>query len=233
MVMGCAHREDPPRHPDGVATPGSAEWTSVLLPGKRPTRYRHVQEDGRSVILAQSQSSASMYRQRMSIDADQLGTLAFSWSVPALVPRADLTDRDSADSPARIVLAFDGDHRRLSAKNRTLFELAETLTGEAPPYATLMYVWDGHSDLEAVLPGGRTDRVRKIVVDSGPKQLNAWRRHQRDIARDFERAFGEPPGRLIGVALMTDSDNTASMAQATYGELTLTRRDGQVNRLNE
>ena len=41
------------------------------------------------------------------------------------------------------------------------------------------------------------------------------------------------PGRLIGVALMTDSDNTSSAAQAAYGELTLTRRDGQVSRLNE
>lgn len=233
LATACAHREESPLPLATEDRLGVAPWSSVLLPGKRATRYQHVQEDGRSVILAQSQSSASMYRQRISVAADQLGTLAFSWRVPALMPQADLSDRDSADSPARIVLAFDGDHRRLSAKNRTLFELAETLTGEAPPYATLMYVWDGHSALESVLPGGRTDRVRKIVVDSGPRQLNAWRRHHRDIARDFERAFGEPPGRLIGVALMTDSDNTSSAAQAAYGELTLTRRDGQVSRLNE
>ena len=215
-----------------MAAPTSA-WSSVLLPGKRPTRYQHLSENGRKVIVADSQASASMYRQRLSIDPDELGTLAFAWRVPALVPFADLRNRDHEDSPARIVLAFDGDHRRLSAKNRMLFELAETLTGEPPPFATLMYVWGNHSAVESILPGVRTDRIRKIVVDSGAAQLNNWRYHERDIVRDFERAFGEPPGRLIGVALMTDSDNTASSASAAYGELVLTRRSGLVSRLNE
>ena len=34
-------------------------------------------------------------------------------------------------------------------------------------------------------------------------------------------AFGEAPGALQSVAIMTDSDNTRSRAQAWYGPLTL------------
>lgn len=203
-------------------------WSVVTLPGKRATRYTHVRQDGRSVIEARAQSSASMYRQRVAVEPGALGTVEFSWWVPHLIADADLLDKDRADSPVRVVFAFDGDHSRLSAKNRMLFELAETLTGETPPYATLMYVWDNRQPLESVIPGGRSDRIRKIVVDSGGAGLKSWRYHRRDIVADYQRAFGEAPGRLIGVAVMTDSDNTGSVAQALYGAVVLNQPDGSV-----
>lgn len=43
---------------------------------------------------------------------------------------------------------------------------------------------------------------------------------------DFRRAFGEEPGALIGVALMTDADNTRASAEASYGEVRLLAPDG-------
>ena len=232
LIAGCAV-SPPVALSQSGAKVSEARWTGMALPGKRQTSYRHVAREGRAVIHAQADASASMYRQHVRIEPDSIGRLDFSWWVPDLIARADLTDRDAEDSPVRIVLAFDGDRGSLSAMNRMLFELAETLSGEPPPYATLMYVWDNRSALETVSPGGRTDRIRKIVVDSGPAQLKSWRHHQRDIVRDFERAFGESPGRLIGVALMTDSDNTLSRTQALYGQLVLTSPSGAVREFNE
>jgi hypothetical protein len=207
--------------PTDVGDVAAQGWTHYALPGKKATRYSTVLLDGRSVIRADAQASVSMLRRTLRIEPDQLGHVRFSWLVPQLIKSARLSDRDAADSPARIVLAFEGDRRKLSMKTRMMFELAETLTGEAPPYATLMYVWDNHAPLESVIHSGRTDRVRKIVVDSGPRHVKTWRQHERAIAEDFRRAFGEEPGALVGVALMTDSDNTGSRAQAFYGELRL------------
>ncbi len=156
-----------------------------------------------------------------------LGRVEFSWRVTALIDAADLRDREASDSPARVILAFDGETRRLSERNRVLFDLAEALTGEAPPYATLMYVWDNRVAPETVLTSGRTDRIRKIVVDSGRAGVGQWRHHARDIVADYRRAFGEEPGALIGVGLMTDADNTRSRASALYGELRLIGADGR------
>nr|WP_260500766.1 DUF3047 domain-containing protein [Aquabacterium sp. J223] len=68
---------------------------------------------------------------------------------------------------------------------------------------------------------GRSDRIRKIVVESGRARLGRWQRHERDIAADFRAAFDEEPGPLIGIALMTDSDNTGTSAEAWYGEVEL------------
>lgn len=82
-----------------------------------------------------------MLRQRVRIGPQDLGTLSFSWKVPELIAQADLAQRETADSPVRIVLAFEGDRSRLSFKDNLLSELAHALTGEPMSCATLMYVW--------------------------------------------------------------------------------------------
>lgn len=194
-----------------------ARWHTQRLPGKRETLYDAIAEEGRPVVRARADRSASLVRHRLRIEPAALGRLRFSWRVPALIAGADMRDRESSDSPARLVLAFEGDAQRLGERERLLFDLAETLGGERPPYATLMYVWDAHAPIDTVLVSGRSSRVRKIVVESGAEQLGRWRAHERDIAADFLRAYGEAPGALVGVALMTDTDNTAGRAQASYG----------------
>ena len=65
------------------------------------------------------------------------------------------------------------------------------------------------------------DRIRKLAVESGPGQVGQWLSYHRDIRADFEKAFGEPPGALLGLAIMTDTDNTRSTTRAWYGAIRL------------
>ena len=67
----------------------------------------------------------------------------------------------------------------------------------------------------------RTDRIRTLVLESGTRRLNRWLDYERDIRADFQRVFGEAPGALVSIALMTDSDNTHSVAHAWYGPVRL------------
>lgn len=212
----CAHPAAPTADAPSAA-PLPVGWQEFKLPGKRGTRYMTLRRDGAEVIRAEADASASMLRRTLNVAARDIGGVEFSWRVDGLIPGADLSERDKSDSPARLVLAFDGDAARLSARNRLVFELAQTLTGEAPPYATLMYVWDNKAATETVIHSARTDRVRKIVVESGPVNAGHWRVYRRDVVADFRRAFGEAPGTLIGVGLMTDADNTGARASADYG----------------
>ena len=209
-----------------VSTPAGSQvdatWQPYLLPTKRETRYVPGVIDGRPVIQADADNAVSLYRRAMRIEPRDLGRLSFSWMVPQLIAAADLKHQHMEDAPVRLVLAFDGDHSKLSFKNRVLFDLMEAVMGEEPPYATLMYVWDNRAPVESVIHAGRTDRIRKIVVDSGPTQTSVWRFHERDIASDYRRAFGEDPGPLTSVALMTDSDNTRTAVRAYYGEVKFT-----------
>ncbi len=206
---------------DWAAASTDAPWEHFTVPGKPPTRFSPTAVDGRPAMAAEANASASLLRQQVQVAPRDLGSIRFSWKVMSLIEGADMSRRDKDDSPVRIVLAFDGDRSRLSPRDAMLSELSRAITGEEMPYATLMYVWSGHAPVGDVINNPRTDRIRKLVVQSGPGALGRWQEHERDIRADYERAFGEPPGTLVGVAIMTDSDNTRSRARAWYGPVKL------------
>lgn len=205
--------------PTVKAPASAAEWHAVPLPGKRPTVYRSEHHEGRPALAAWADGSASMWRRRVARAGEGLGDVEFSWwvlSVPAL---GDVSDRERSDAAARVLFAFGGDTRKLSARNQMLFELAQALTGEAPPFATLVYVWDATAPVGSVILHPRTDRIRKIVVESGGGGLRQWRHYRRNLALDYKVAFGEAPGALQAVAVMTDGDNTQSQLSTWYGAI--------------
>jgi hypothetical protein len=203
------------------AAGSTAQWLHHTFPGKKSTSYQSMRLDGRDVIQSESNSAASMLRQTLRVEPAQLGHLRFSWKVPALIAGADLTQHDGDDAPVRVVLAFEGDRAKFSAKNSMLSELALLLTGEPLPYATLMYVWGNQSAPGSVIINARTDRIRKLVLESGPLQLNRWLDYERDIRADYEQVFGEAPGALVGIGIMSDSDNTRQQSTAWFGPVTL------------
>ena len=50
-------------------------------------------------------------------------------------------------------------------------------------------------------------------------RLGRWLDYRRDVRADFEQAFGEAPGALTAVGLMTDADNTRGRTRAWYGPM--------------
>ena len=236
ILQGCGSLF--PRSPQLASNPPAVwlpedqmKWEVVKIPGKVPTQYSVVRLSNRPTLMANASSSASMLRKDLRIEPEQLNTLNFSWQIQKLIEGADMAHRDSEDSPVRLVLAFDGDRSQFSPKNAMLSELTHALTGQPMPYATLMYVWCNQRPVNSVIQNPRTDRIRKIVVESGAGRLNQWINYERDIRADYEKAFGEPPGALIGIGIMTDSDNTRSQAQAWYGPIALNVVSGKTLRL--
>ena len=198
------------------------QWQNFHLPGKRATHYLPAtQSEGRIAIKAHAQSAASMLRLRVKVLATDIGRVRFSWKVQDLVVSADMGDREKDDAPVRTVFAFDGDRSLFSLKNTLMSELSHSLTGEPMPYAVLMYVWSKTRPIGTVIHSPRTDRIRKIVIESGSQHLNEWRVYERDLKADFETAFHEPAGNLVGIGIMTDTDNTQSTVQSHYGPLTI------------
>lgn len=238
LAGGCAwlpgqearDADEPKPEPSVAGTPWAeassrsahaAAWQHYRFPGKQPTQYNYTRMDGRDAMAVYALSSASMLRKQVRVEPADLQHLRFSWKVPELIAQADMAVRESDDCPVRIVLAFDGDRKRFSAKNAMMSELMRTLTGEEMPYATLMYVWSKERTPGSVIVNPRTDRIRKMVVESGGRQLGRWADYERDIRADYEKAFGEPPGALIGIGIMTDTDNTRTKARAWYGPVRL------------
>ncbi|WP_281362852.1 DUF3047 domain-containing protein [Hydrogenophaga aromaticivorans] len=196
-------------------------WTVFPMPGKTFTPFEPVHHAGREALRVQASSSVSILRQRMEPALPAVGRLSFAWTADALPPTEDVAQGRRDDAVVRVLLSFDGDRSRLSPRVHRLSEMSRLLTGEDLPYATLVYVWSDAHAPGTVLNNSRTDRVRKLVLDSGTHHLGQWRDHERDVRADFVQVFGEEPGPLLSVALMTDTDNTRSQAQAWYGALRL------------
>jgi hypothetical protein len=186
------------------------------------TRYAVVQDGERRVLHAHAASSATGLRCAVKIDPAQRGLLKFSWRVRQVPVEADVAAAEHDDCPARLILAFEGDDTRLPLRERLFYEQVELFTGQRLPYATLMYVWDGgrHAP-ESVHRNHRTSRIQYLTVESGAQRAGRWLHYQRDVVADYQRVFGEAPGKIVGVGVLTDADALKTQMEAWYGDITL------------
>jgi hypothetical protein len=186
-----------------------------------PSRYFTVDEDGRTLLRSVSERGASGLRCPVAIDTAQRPWLHWSWRAEAVPAGARVDVLDLDDSPARVALAFDGDIAALPLRDRIFFEQVELFTGQRLPYATLMYVWDATLPAGSIVPYARSDRIRNLVVQGGPDGTGLWQGHRRHVGEDFQRIFGEAPGRLISVGVLTDADDLHQPMSTDYGDISL------------
>lgn len=211
----------PPTLP-GFDAGGPGGWAHVPLSKfKRDTVYRVAAEDGRTVLRAVAERSASMWVHLGRVDLAAAPVLEWRWQVPALITGAANEDPKREDAPARVIIGFEGDTTKLSSQEQRRMGRAKALSGRTMPYATLMYIWDNRNPVDTIVPSAHTTRLKMIVVESGAAGVGAWRTYRRNLVRDFERAFGEKPGNVLGFALMTDTDNTGETAEGVYDALRL------------
>lgn len=191
----------------------------VVLRTKKPTDYKLITENGRTVLHARAESASSALMHDLGVDPAVQPWLEWQWKISALLRTADNTLRATEDSPVRIVLGFDGDKENLPFKDQILFETAKLVTGHEFPYATLMYIWENRLPVGTVIDSHHSSRIKMIVAASGPQQVGEWCKYRRNVVADFEKAFGEKPGKLLGVGVLTDTDNTGETGEAWYGDI--------------
>jgi hypothetical protein len=237
LVAACAI--EPAKPPEGIALPAVGKFSAArpgdVLPSgwkvwqlsnlKRPTQYRLVDHDGRTVVFARARGSASGLVFPISVDLREYPILQWRWNATALITGADNSQRHTEDSPVRIVLAFDGDKSTLPLAERLFADQFRAFTKQEFPYALLMYIWENRAPVGTLIENLHTSRIRMIVADSGDAKLGTWREHRRNVYEDYKRAFGEEPPRVRSVSIMTDSDNTGGDAEAYYGDIAFLRRD--------
>ncbi len=211
---------------DAISGPPPAGWRPYALrKDLTRTRYRVVRDGERQVLNARAAASATGLRCAVQIDPAQLGLLQFSWRVREVPAHADVSEAVQDDCPARLIVAFDGDHTRMPLRERLLFDQVELFTGQRLPYATLMYVWDGgRHAVESVHRNHRSSRIQYLTVESGTQRAGRWLHYRRDVVADYQRVFGEAPGTIVGVGVLTDADALKLQLEAWYGDITLAPR---------
>jgi len=199
----------------------SAAWTHVPLSKmKRDTVYSVVQEGDRSAVLrATADRSASLFVTRLKPSLSPPMTLSWDWKTDALIAGADNRDKDREDAPLRVLVAFDGDVSKLPEAERKRFSRAKNLARREMPYAVLMYIWTDQVPVGTLIPSVHTSQVKMLAVSSGAGELGRWQSVRRNLADDYRKAYGAEPGPVLAVAVMTDTDNTGTMAVGSYSSI--------------
>ena len=231
LAAGCATAPPPPdAEVLSQITPFSANPPGEGLPQhwhpwslsrfKNPSRYQLVaDETGSAVVKASARATASGLIHYLDVDPRASPVLTWRWKAMDLMPSRTSAD----DSPVRIVVSFSGDLDKLPFGDRLFYDNFRLFTGQQLPYAALMYIWGSRTPKENITPNRYTSRIKILVVENGREKLGTWQVISRNVLEDFKRAFGEEPGRIISVGILTETDNGEREMEAYYGDVQFRR----------
>lgn len=184
----------------------------------KQTSYELVKDGERVVVKAMSDASASGLAKEVRIDPREYPILRWRWRVENILTRSDVGRKEGDDYPARLYVTFAYDPEKTSFSKKLAYKAARVLLGEIP-IGALNYIWDRRAPIGTIVENAYTSFAQMIVVESGQQKVGAWVDEERNIYEDYQRAFGEEPPMINGVAIMTDTDNTGEQATAYYGDI--------------
>ena len=175
------------------------EWQEKIFKNRVVYSVESEKKDG--YLLAKSDKACSGLVYRISFDSRKLPMMSWEWKV-AKFP--DKTQTDSAktgwiekdDYAARVYVVFPS-WNFLNIKS-------------------IEYVWDEDLPEGTIITSPYFGNIRLIVVESGRKNLDKWVAEERNICEDYKKCFKTTPPLVGAIALMTDTDNTLSTAEASY-----------------
>jgi hypothetical protein len=112
----------------------------------------------------------------------------------------DETQRSGDDYPARVYVVFSGG--LLFWKTRAL-----------------NYVWSSTQRPGTVWSNAYTGNSIMLAVEGGTEKTGQWQQETRNIREDFKQQFGYDVRYVDAVAIMTDTDDSASEATAYYSDI--------------
>jgi hypothetical protein len=208
--------------------PGQAlpkELRIITLPKIAHNKFSLVADEGKTVLRVDSDNSAGSVGIPLTVSGVPGGassndtTLQWRWKIDRMLEKADMEHKLGDDFAARVYVFFDVPLESLSFMDRSKIRIARMVAGADVPTAALCYVWDNQHRIGHTAWSPYTNRVRKIVLQSGPARVGQWMAESRDVAADFREAFGFEPPAVTGVAIGNDSDNTDDHVTTWFGDV--------------
>lgn len=215
---------EPVLKPFSSATSLEPDWGVLKFPNiDQMTEYQLVQEHGEQVVMASTDGGASGLIARIRVEPGDQLMLRWRWKISSVYQNGDARSKAGDDYPARLYVAFEFEADKAGFFERAKRKAAALVFGEELPGNALNYIWANKLEQGALVANPFTDTTMMLAVESGNEKAGQWVTAERDIVADYRRAFGTEPPTIVGVAIMSDSDNTGESAQAWYGDVSLTR----------
>lgn len=153
-------------------------------------------EDDVACLHLKSVKASFGLEKSVDIDPSQMPFLTWRWKVTQVPPSGDFRRAGTDDQAAQVLIAFS-DHRVLS------------------------YIWDSNAPKGTMESASWVPLVHVVAVvcESGTAQTNRWLAESRNVAADYERAYGKAVPHVKGVRIQINSQHTATVAESYFGEV--------------
>lgn len=161
--------------------------------------YQVAEESGNHFLHARAEKKDIQIGLTHACQPKDFPLLRWRWRVDQLPPGGNEKDVKTNDSAAAVYVVFD---------NRLIPRV-------------IKYVWSSTLPVGTQLDSPVYWRAKVIVLESGASGLKQWRQETANFYQDYKDLFGAEPGEVQGIAVLTDSDSTASVAEADYDDFAL------------
>lgn len=169
-----------------------ATWENVLF--EQETQYTI---SGNQVVATSHQAASGLVLKRR-IDVSDTPRLTWSWKIVSPLPSLKTDEQSKAgdDFSARLYVIKNG-----------FF-----------PWQTkaINYVWSNQYPIDSYWPNPYTTNAMMVVVGQSNEPTKQWHTYIRDVKKDFKTYFDIEVDTIDAIAIMTDTDNTKSRAEAIY-----------------
>jgi Protein of unknown function (DUF3047) len=205
---------------------GLSGWSVVRIDKRVPaTTFRAANIGGVAAVEAKAIKSMALLTKQTTVNLSQTPILCWRWRVSSVVKSADISRKSGDDQAARIYVGLDLPAKSMSIGARAKVALARQKGGSAVPDGALNYVWDNKLAVGTSRANVYTDRARIIVQQSGNRQAGQWVTERRDLAADIAGQFRTNAGRVISIAVSSDTDNTGETTTAAFADIHLVNRN--------
>ncbi|MFC1666565.1 DUF3047 domain-containing protein [Candidatus Omnitrophota bacterium] len=203
VLIYYAHASDLPKHFLFDEEDSLTEWQEKIF--KNRVLYTVEPAQKLKHLSAKSQEACSGLFYRINFDAKKFPMISWYWKVRKF-PEKDTVSEDKGgwiekdDYAARVYVIFPRLH------------FTKTKSIE--------YIWHQTLPKETIMTSPYFRNIKLIVVESGRENMDRWVFEERNIYEDYKKAFDKVPSSKVGaIALMTDTDNTLSTAEALYKDI--------------
>ncbi|PWU04450.1 MAG: hypothetical protein C5B51_16745 [Terriglobia bacterium] len=177
----------------GAGRPPS-DWQIKVNHG-RPEIAACTDGDGYCLHLKSVKSSFSLER-GVDVDPYQDRYLSWRWKVTELPGGGDFRRPATDDQAAQVLVAFSDRH-------------------------VLTYIWDSTAPKGTMQNASSIPLIHivAVVCESGAAETNRWVPETRDVAADYERAYGKAAPRIKGLRIQINSQHTGTVAESYFGEV--------------
>jgi hypothetical protein len=161
--------------------------------------YSVAEEEGNRFLHAEANNQDEQIGLSLAVQPKHFPVLHWRWRVKQLPRGGDERAKETNNSAAAVYILFDSTRLPRAIK----------------------YVWSSSLPVGTRIKSPEYWRGWVVVLQSGTAHIGQWQKEGVNFYQDYKEFFGGEPGEVKGIAILTDSKATNSVAEADYDDLTL------------